>query len=79
MQSSYEISHALQEAKEKVLGRRYERHLQQATNDMRAAEEHLLEAGITVVDQWTHIRMYIQASILRFQLLYAKALQHAIV
>jgi len=30
-------------------------------------------------EQWTEIRMYIQASILRFQLLYAKALQDAII
>lgn len=54
----------------------YERHLQQATNDMKAAEERLLESGFSS-DQWTDIRMYIQASILRFQLLYARALQDA--
>lgn len=56
----------------------YERHLQQASNDMKAAEDRLLESGFSA-DQWTHVRMYIQASILRFQLLYARALQDAAV
>ena len=61
-----------------MIAMEYERHLQQATTDMKVAEEQLLDSGFSA-DQWRHIRMYIQASILRFQLLYARALQDAAV
>ena len=61
-----------------MIAMEYERHLRQATSDMKAAEDRLLKSGFSS-EQWTEIRMYIQASILRFQLLYAKALQDAIV
>jgi hypothetical protein len=56
----------------------YERHLRKAAKDMRAAEERLLKSGFSS-DQWVDIKLYIQASILRFQLLYGRALQDAIV
>jgi len=54
----------------------YERHLIKAADDMRATEERLRKSGFSP-DQWTDIKLYIQASILRFQLLYARALQDA--
>ena len=54
----------------------YERHLRKAADDMRAAEERLLKSGFSS-EQWSDIRLYIQASILRFQLLYGRALRDA--
>jgi HEPN domain-containing protein len=52
----------------------YEQHLRKAIDDMKAAENHLLESGFSP-DQWLSIKQYIQASIFRFQLLYGHALQ----
>ena len=51
-----------------LLAMEQERHLQQANNDMKAAEERLLASGFSP-NQWVHVKLYIQASILRFQLL----------
>ena len=51
----------------------YEQHLQKAIDDMKAAENRLLESGFSV-DQWVSIKQYIQASIFRFQLLSGSAL-----
>ena len=47
-----------------------------ATADMESAEKRLLDSGFAD-DQWTEIKKYIQASILRFQLTYARALTEA--
>ena len=52
----------------------YEQHLKKTIDDMKAAEDRLLESGFSQ-EQWHSIKKYIQASIFRFQLLYGRALQ----
>jgi len=56
----------------------YERHLRKAADDMKAAEERLLKSGFSP-DQWTYQAVHPSITILRFQLLYAGALQDAAV
>jgi len=54
----------------------FEEQLQKAIDDMKTAEINLLKAGLPE-KQWVSIKQYVHASILHFQLAYARALNEA--